>query len=201
MAEDPVDRAFELLFARPGAPKASVVLANGFPQVRFADESGLRSALGVLAGAYGWLVQEETVVPGWGRIDLTLRDDPSSAPHLVELKVDLLKPAQVRRAFQQADGYGRWWAAEHGEACSSYLVAASHDRVAVERVERAYPEVRFLPVAGFMAWLSTAGNSARRAMRASHRRSQLRDLLAVHEYASIEVERISCALVVEVVSP
>lgn len=167
--------------------KAKVSFVDGRLTVEYRDEASLRSGLAVLASANGWLVQEEVVVPGWGRIDLVLRDDPLSYAFLVELKVDLSKPSAIRRAFQQADGYGRWWISEKQEPCQALLVAAKYHGSAISRVASAYPEVAWYPATDFSYFLERDGDRVRRGLRASSRLEALRQLVAVYEHAALRI--------------
>lgn len=155
--------------------------------VRYRDEASLRRGLATIAHAYGWLVEEEVVVPGWGRIDLVLREKESSPPRLVELKRELRKPASVRRAFQQADGYGRWWTQKHNESCTVSLAGAVVDAQVMSSVASAYPEVDGCTVADLMGRLRIWDNVRLRLSRALERQADLARLSAVYEAAREEL--------------
>jgi hypothetical protein len=122
----------------PSVTFGSITLGpESFPTVYLSkSETDLRRSLASVAYAYGWDVREEVVIPGWGRIDIVL--DAPDETYLVELKIDLTKPARIRRAFQQADGYGRWWAANVGRPTDTILVGSKVDEAAVAVVADAY---------------------------------------------------------------
>lgn len=150
-----------------------------------ATEADLRRNLASAAHAYGWLVEEEVVVPGWGRIDLILRDG-RSAPALIELKLDLTKPAQIRRAFQQTDGYGRWWAQERGESADTILVGLKVDSVAMNAVYRAYPHVGWRTAAELLGEMAHRGDEEARLLRrgrCTNRLADMRGLTGAYEAA------------------
>lgn len=110
---------------------------DDFPTVYLAkSETALRRSLASVAYAYGWDVREEVVIPGWGRIDIVL--DAPGETYLIELKIELTKPARIRRAFQQADGYGRWWVANVGRPTDTFLVGAEVDEAAIAAIADAY---------------------------------------------------------------
>lgn len=167
-----------------------------FGGVRAGDNGGLRVGLGIneatlrrnlasAAHAYGWLVEEEVVVPGWGRIDIIIRDGVA-APVLIELKLDLTKPARIRRAFQQTDGYGRWWAQERGEAVDTILVGAKVDSAAMTAVHRAYPHVGWTNAGGLLQEFADRGNDDARIVRRRRcvdRLAELRGLVSAYEAA------------------
>lgn len=123
--------------------------------VFYREEADLQRALGEAAEAYGWLVKREVVVP-WGRIDLVIREPELHPPYLIEVKVDLSKPAQIRKAFQQVDGYSRWWTAEHGVASVPVLTSAKADLAALRLVADVYPTVMYRGIygvlSGFREW-------------------------------------------------
>lgn len=131
-------------------------------------EADMRRNLATFAHAFGWLVQEEVVVPGWGRIDLVLRDGVS-VTRLVELKLDLTKPARIRRAFQQADGYGRWWTQSYDVPADVSLVGAKLDRQACAPVAGAYPSVGCTDISGLMWLIKYSGSKRTRLTRAARR--------------------------------
>lgn len=149
----------------------------------YVDEVGLRRNVAVVARAYGWNVQEEVVVPGWGRIDLVLTEPAPSPAFLVELKLDLTKPAKVRKAFQQADGYGRWWAAHRSQPSYTYLVSVDCDPVHVSVAQQVYPHVHHVPGAEFLTRLATLGDPKRRIPTARQHLGALRSRVSVHEHA------------------
>lgn len=141
-------------------------------------EADLRRNLATFAHAFGWLVQEEVVVPGWGRIDLVLRDGVS-VTRLVELKLDLTKPARIRRAFQQADGYGRWWTQSYDMPADVSLVGARLDREACAPVMGAYPSVGCTDVPGLMGLIKFSGSRRMRLTRAARRVEAVDQVAAV----------------------
>jgi hypothetical protein len=125
-------------------------------------EADLRRSLASVAHAYGWDVSEEVVIPGWGRIDIVIE---TSSTYLVELKIDLTRPAKVRRAFQQADGYGRWWTANRGRAADVFLVGADIDYAAIAGVEGAYPSVGAKSIAEILGFFERGGDAADFSLR------------------------------------
>lgn len=169
---------FDLIFS----PKPGLRLdtENG-PIISYRTEADMRRGLAKLAYAFGWNVQEEVVIPVWGRVDLVLWDS-SPGSILIELKRTLAKPSEVRRGFQQADGYGRWWVTNRGEP-AQVILAAGAASVDVAPVAAAYPEVRYLLVGQVMAGLITWGNPSLRLGVASERADELFRLFEVHDHA------------------
>ncbi len=173
---------------------AEVIISDTGDYVTIArgrTEAHIRTALASLAFLYGWEVEEEVVVPGWGRIDLILRDG-MSAPMLVELKIDLTKPARIRKAFQQADGYGRWWAECKREHANAALVGIDVDSVALDPVASAYLSVQCMAVGLFIGFLETGGTKAGRVKRAEvmrARRAAADRLASLHRAAEETINR------------
>lgn len=163
--------------------KGRIRYQDGGFRISYKSEAEVRSGLAAMAHAFGWLVQEEVAVPGWGRIDLILRETHEAQPILVELKVNLIKPRDIRKAFQQVDGYGRWWARARGEVNFPLLIGCNIDQVAVAPVADTYPEIGIHAVSFFMAWLQTGGHPGNRLERATERADALRQRLAVYEGA------------------
>jgi len=131
---------------------------------RFRNESDMRSGIARAAEAYGWIAREEVEVRGWGRIDIVLRAVPGPVdsriapefvPLLVELKVDLRKPSDVRKAYQQVDGYSRWWAKEKGEPNTPVLCAHRADEDLIRSIGDAYPNVAYRSVEQVLRGLRT----------------------------------------------
>lgn len=171
---------------QPKSGTADVRLVPGSESVftiQYRSEADLRRSLADLACLYGWSVEEEVVVPGWGRIDLVLRRDVTARPYLVELKLALRKPSEVRRGFQQADGYGRWWTKERSEANTPLLVAAAPDMSIVTPVADAYPAVPFRTIGAFMNGLCNWDLHRERFTAASLDVGYLREQLARYERA------------------
>lgn len=181
------DQVIEQLLEVP-VERLSLDRESGQPVIRYANEAELRGGLAQLARAYGWRVQEEVVVPGWGRIDLVLDDGSGSPVNLVELKLELYKASDVRRGFQQADGYGRWWAQTRSENAVPFLVAAKANAELVGPVADAYSTVAFRTAVQFMASLAQLGDHSRRLRRMHGLTAALATRLQVHEYAKREVE-------------
>lgn len=159
------------------------------------SEADLRRQLAKLAYAYGWNVEQEVVVPGWGRIDIVLHDpDAPNFPILIELKVELRQPAAVRKAFQQADGYGRWWKTTKNQPSEVVLCAATIDEATTRPVADAYPEVSLYGVGAVMGFLPQwRAKSTKRWMQARVRLEDARRVLAVHTQAVEDIERIEKA--------
>lgn len=133
------------------------------------SESVLRRGLASVAHAYGWVVYEEEVVP-WGRIDLVICD--ADGYRVIELKLDLTKPARIRKAFQQVDGYGRWWVRKQNGPVSCYIAGLSVDAELVGGLAEAYPEIGWSDCADLITNLRTWGSEVARADRRA--RSQAR---------------------------
>lgn len=186
---------FDLFASITGARQEPLALHDDNIKISFTTEADARTRFRQLAEAYGWLVQEEVVIPGWGRVDLVLRSAPSSSPLLVELKKELRKPSEIRRAFQQADGYGRWWARHQGESATSILVGVQGDWARVMPVADTYPEVICLSGGLFMDRLrSWDKDPGARALRAHNRLTHLETLVAVHRRAADEMNALAAAL-------
>jgi hypothetical protein len=168
---DPLLEFFASLAPQRSPRRLSI--GDGRFRVEYLSEADLRRQLTDLARLCGWLAEEEVVVPGWGRIDIVLREAPRSVPRLIELKLDLTKPSQIRRGFQQADGYGRWWTREKGEAAETFLISAEHTEGHVASIGDAYPTVEFLPVPHFMTSLWVWGDPAVRRPRAADRLAEM----------------------------
>lgn len=149
--------------------------------IRYRSESDLRASLAEVAALFGWDVEEEVVVPGWGRIDLVLRPSRVAKPYLVELKLALKKPNEVRRAFQQADGYGRWWTKEKGEANTPLVVADAPNLSIVTPVADAYPAIPFRTVDDFLNGLRDWHPVRERFDLVENYTQMLRDQLAKFE--------------------
>lgn len=150
-------------------------------KITYRTEADLRASLAELASLYGWDVEEEVVVPGWGRIDLVLRAGDDLPPYLVELKLALTKPSEVRRAFQQTDGYGRWWAKERNEANVPLLVAKAPDMSIVTPVADAYPGVPFRTINDFIYGMHAWHGARERFRIASLNVDLLREQLEEYE--------------------
>lgn len=169
---------FEFVFG----PKPGLKLDTEHgPVISYRTEADMRRGLAKLAYAYGWNVQEEVVIPVWGRIDLVLWD-PTPGSILIELKRELAKPSEVRRGFQQADGYGRWWTSNRGEP-ARVILAAGAVSVDVAPVADAYPEVQFHTIGQVMAGLGAWGDLRHRIGIATARADELCGLLEVHDFA------------------
>lgn len=179
--------AFEM-FAYLTTPATKLRMSDhGAPVINFASEAELRTGLAKLAFAYGWQVREEVVIPGWGRIDLVLHDySPTS--YLIELKQSLTKPSDIRKAFQQADGYGRWWTTNREQPAQVILAAAEARDSLIKPVAAAYPEVQYLDAGHVMDGLAVWGAPEARVLTAGRRSSDLAALLQVHEYAVARLE-------------
>lgn len=170
-------------------------------RISYKSEVEARSGLAAMAHACGWLVQEEVVVPGWGRIDLVLREASESRPILVELKVDLIRPRDIRKAFQQADGYGRWWTRVRGEVNLPLLVGCNVDQAAVAPIADTYPEVGIYAASSLVAWLPIGLEPHNRLWRATERTAALRQRLTVHEEALVKLRAATVSAATDFLPP
>jgi hypothetical protein len=154
---------------------------NSFPTVYLSkSEVELRRSLASAAYAYGWDVQEEVVIPGWGRIDIVLTAGPEN--FLIELKLDLTKPAKIRRAFQQADGYGRWWSSNRGHAADVFLCALEMDDTAVAAVAAAYLCVGPKSISQLLAFFEHGGSARGRMARANRAKARAERAAFISEF-------------------
>lgn len=167
-----------------------IATVNGDFELFYTDESSVRRGLARLAYAYGWaIVREEVVIPGWGRVDLLLQEtSENEPPYLIEIKLELNRPSLVRRAFQQADGYGRWWERTYGGGSYPCLVAVTADWAATRSVGDAYPEVQFRAVNAMVRMLCALGPQA------GKRRELARVRLAQAE-ANVDLHRAALNIV------
>lgn len=166
---------------------------SGF-HLTYTDEASVRRALARLARAYGWaIVREEVVVPGWGRIDLVLQPvSERCTPFLIEIKLDLSKPARVRRAFQQADGYGRWWEKQTGDRSYPVLTYCTGNHDLIKSVGDAYPSVSHRTVGDLMEFLCCAAASpAERRDVAKARLEQAERELQIHRRAADLIDAVA----------
>lgn len=176
------------MFFGPQRPSAPLSVIDGRITCQIRSETDLRKSLAMLARAAGWLVQEELVVPGWGRIDLVLREEVFLPPYLVELKLDLTKQAAVRKAFQQADGYGRWWSTTRGEAATVIVVPAEFDDGLMSAVQAAYPTLQWHGLSEFIYVVTAMLDRPRgRVARANALLADLKSLVEVHEMATAQL--------------
>lgn len=152
------------------------------------SETDLRRSLASVAYAYGWGVQEEVVIPGWGRIDILL--SAAQQTFLVELKIDLTKPASIRRAFQQADGYGRWWTNNKGTPADVFLCAAEMDDAAIASVAAAYPMVGPKSVGNLLGFLEYGGTRSGRSARAIRAKVRAARAALVSEFHAAAAARL-----------
>lgn len=122
----------------------TVYVRGGIEHISAASEADMQQSLADLAHAYGWFVTREVAIPGWGRLDLVLAPTliETDKYHIViETKTEIRRPAQARKAFQQADGYARWIASQ-GYRSRVILTAPerSLDRAVTADHEIAYAE-------------------------------------------------------------
>jgi hypothetical protein len=187
----PVNVDLNFLFSVLGQTKASLRVDDGKIVMTYVTEADARSAFGQLAEVYGWIAEEEVVIPGWGRVDLVLRSAHAEKPLLIELKRELRKPSEIRKAFQQADGYGRWWSTHRSESATSILVGIQTDWSRVRPVADAYPEVGVLDGPTLMDRLINWDRSPdHRALRAHDRLARLTTLLEVHRHAVDQLDAL-----------
>ncbi|WP_433078983.1 hypothetical protein ACQP1P_38870 [Dactylosporangium sp. CA-052675] len=156
------------------------------------NEIDLRKQLARLAHLYGWNVSEEVVVPGWGRIDIVLEDeDLPNKPILIELKLEIRRPSEARKAFQQIDGYGRWWKATRNQGAELVLCVVDHEPAVTRPVADAYPEVSLHSAGEVMAFLPHWRTPADvRWAAARDRLADARKTLALHEQAVADIVQI-----------
>lgn len=160
-------------------------LDNDF-ELHYTDEFSVRRGLARLAYAYGWaVVREEVVIPGWGRVDLLLQEtDEDDWPYLIEIKLDLSRPSTIRRAYQQADGYGRWWEQTHGGGSYPILAAVTIDVDHMNSIGSVYPSVQWRTVSSMTRLLCGLGDDcAGRKVRAAARLAQVEAELVLHRAA------------------
>lgn len=160
-----------------------VFIGDDMLNCRFSNEAELRSGIARAADAYGWIVEEEVEVRGWGRIDIVLRSEPRAHPFLVELKLELIKPSEVRKAYQQADGYSRWWAKEKSEAGAPFLVANQADASLITSIGDAYPTVRYFSAFDTLKGLRTWEHNPWRQTTAEQRRAERRRQFEINDFA------------------
>lgn len=141
-------------------------------------ETELRLSIASIAHAYGWIVEEEVPVHDGGRIDIVLYDG-DRPHHLIELKLDLTKRARVRRAIQQIDGYGRWWAHKGGKPASTHLVGLTVDLPMAVGMADAYPSVNVFSVEQLLYGLRIWGDPCGRRFRRIVAAQRLADLQRV----------------------
>lgn len=116
--------------------------------VWYSTEASLSDGIAAHAEVYGWTTRREVVIPNWGRLDLILTS-PLGVNIAVEVKLQLAQPAQIRKAFMQADGYRRWLGENYVDdldVTEVYLAAAKIGWDAVKPVWSLYPGVKFASV-------------------------------------------------------
>lgn len=163
-------------------PFHELSVKNGHAHLLYTGEIEARKGIAAWARALGWIVREELVIPGWGRIDIVLRDSEESWPFLIELKLSLCKPAEIRKAFQQADGYGRWWS-QQGEPNTVIVVGLTIDEAAVGLVQDAYPAIAGVSAARLLHGLPELGTPRLRLERSQARLVEVARSLAIHQLA------------------
>lgn len=173
--------------------KPRVTIKDGALFVNWKNEAELRSGIARVARAYGWWVREEVVVPGWGRIDLVLRREVAGKPFLVELKVALNKPNEVRRAFQQADGYGRWWTQHHDEANTAIVCSPKPNMQIIQPVADAYPTVPYRSVSALLGGLLSWNVERSRVDAAAERVAEARRQLDIDALAHDQLRNLAAA--------
>lgn len=121
--------------------------SDGFV-LEWSSEFDIRDGLAGIALRYGWRVETEHVIPGWGRPDLYL--STSEMAVAVEIKTELATPSKCRKAIQQTDNYRR----AMPEVSGAYLVAAHVNQSVMEPYATAYPAVTVMTVAQFFGALA-----------------------------------------------
>ncbi len=167
------------------------VKTDGVFLIQTSSEARVRTSIAFLARAHGWYeVREEVVAPGWGRIDLVLRATPGATPYLVELKMDLSWPASIRKAFQQVDGYARWWTTEHNEEAIPILSSCKANVSQVDRVAIAYPHVTYCAITRLIGEISGGFGGARvRRDLAVERIAEAERIAAFHRAALVAIDK------------
>lgn len=84
------------------------LLRDDATRLTYTDEASLRGGFAAMAYLHGWSVRQEVVIPKWGRLDLVIDHPKSGWAVPIEFKLLMTRQGQVRKAFQQADGYARW---------------------------------------------------------------------------------------------
>lgn len=124
--------------------------------ISYSDEADLSLGIATVAHLHGWHVEREVVIPGWGRLDLWLTEASGTRSWSIELKLRLDRPALVRKAFQQAEGYRRWLIDDGREPFGMVLAApdANCNQQLIAQVGRLYPSVRFVTGGRILNWLT-----------------------------------------------
>lgn len=138
-----------------------VTTAYGGFHLTYTDEASLRDNLARLANLTGWRTMTEVQAGDWGRIDLVL-DAGHRRCTLVELKMELLTPRQVRAGLQQIDRYDRWWGSSRGGTRAAWLVVPTEDSLdsdLVARMVELYPNIRVTAAGSLIHHLETGGTS------------------------------------------
>ena len=143
-------------------------MEKGEPTIAMQDESDLQRGMAEYAELHGWRAQCETVIPGWGRLDLILHaaeyDDYAA---VIEFKTKLVKPSLIRKAFQQADGYKRWLEMNNKYFGVVWLSANEIDEAAANDAAYAYREsVRLIHPGVIMNFISASHRVEDRVARA-----------------------------------
>lgn len=164
---------------------------DGTFRFTYTDEASVRSVIAKVARAAGWFeVREEVQIPGWGTVDLVVRSAAGRPPVLIELKLELTRIANVRKAYQQVDGYTRGWRAVFGEDSVAMLSACQQDADSINRVGQAYPKVQRAPVRELINALIVMDEriTERRDLSVA-RAADIRRELAFHDAVLAQVER------------
>lgn len=116
--------------------------------IMFRNEAELRDGLAKYAEMSGWTVETERHIPGWGRADLFL--STATQQYAVELKLELKRSAQIRKAFQQADCY-----AKALPGVEVILAAPDVDHDLAREYDLAYTDVYFMTASALLGWIRT----------------------------------------------
>lgn len=153
--------------------------------VRYAGEAQLNLGIASVAHLHGWTVEREVVIPGWGRLDLWITNAAGTRSFAIELKQRLDRPALIRKAFQQAEGYRRWIFDADTDVFEMILSAPepTSDQAAVRTVERLYPGVHFKGV-GQVLYLLTEPSTFREEFELIAQRERAHERLVVAQRES-----------------
>lgn len=131
---------------------------RGLPRL-WRTEADLRDILATEWWLHGADVRTEVKVPDCGRADILVT--LAGRMHVIEMKKSITTAGQARDAFQQANSYVQYLAAEHSAnqlarigfppLVAGYVVADTIEHDAVERAKHAYCDVTPLTLSEALA--------------------------------------------------